>query len=421
MKQAADTRFPPRRQHGAVAVAFIIMSALLFAFVFLATDIGHLYVNKSELQNAADSCALAASAALTGANSNQLVVAESYGMTAGSRNRVDMQRDDIPLVAANITFSQTLGGTYKPRSAIAAADVLKMRYARCTLTKNDVKTLLLRVANLIPGENIAAVSTVAATAVGTLSPSVSNCAMPIAICKTGSAPTYGYTSGQWLQGVLSKSQNMTGAFKWVEFPGFSQNKDLASLIAGQGQCNLAGTNTVQSHNGYIDSMMTNWNTRLGIYRPGGPTVAEAVPDFSGWVYDATQWPAQRNAYPDLIARRAAITPKHQDPASKKDSQTQGRFFLPNPNNWATDAQFQKGGDRRLVVGPIVDCNALSSNGPTAILDWACYMILNPVFDPGDTMMLEYRGLASDPAAGCVTSGSPGGPTAGGPKVPALVQ
>ena len=56
-----------------------------------------------------------------------------------------------------------------------------------------------------------------------------------------------------------------------------------------------------------------------------------------------------------------------------------------------------------------------------MLGWACYLMLNPVFSPGDTMYLEYRGLAGSPSSGCVTSGAPGGPTAGGPKVPALVQ
>jgi uncharacterized membrane protein len=55
-----------QRQRGVVAIVVGLMLAVLVGFVGLALDGGHLYLTKTELQNAADACALAASYELTG-------------------------------------------------------------------------------------------------------------------------------------------------------------------------------------------------------------------------------------------------------------------------------------------------------------------------------------------------------------------
>lgn len=52
------TRF---RQRGAVAVVVGLTIVMLAGMVGLAIDGGHLYLTKTELQNASDACALAAS------------------------------------------------------------------------------------------------------------------------------------------------------------------------------------------------------------------------------------------------------------------------------------------------------------------------------------------------------------------------
>jgi len=402
-------RIPSRRaQRGAVAASFIVMAVLLLGFVALAMDAGRIYVSKTELQNAADACALAASAALTGANANQLTVAEEFGIVAGNYNRYGMQSQQVAFAAnRDVTFSSTLNGAYQTKNVIA--NPLNMRYVRCSLSEANISTYLLKVLGAI-GQNIGTGST-SASAVASLEPSISNCALPLAVCQADIA---GKPPGTWIQGLLRRNQNIEGAFKWVEFPGFARNKDLEALIAGAGQCDLNASNTLQSHQGFIDSMLQAWNTRFGIYKPGGPQLADgALPDRTGWVYDHTTFPAGFDAMPDYKAKKLQPTPKHQ---------TNADYNLPNPNNWATDEQFQNGSDgRRLVVGPVVDCPALGRNGTTTIIDWACYLMLNPVYSSGDTMIIEYRGLASDISSGCVTSGAPGGPGAGGPKVPTLVQ
>ena len=71
-----------RKERGAVAIMVALALVALIGFVGLALDLGKLYVVKSELQNSADSCALAAARELTGATID-LSVPEAAGISAG--------------------------------------------------------------------------------------------------------------------------------------------------------------------------------------------------------------------------------------------------------------------------------------------------------------------------------------------------
>lgn len=78
----------PARQRGAVAVIVALSLVGMIGFVGLALDLGKLFVAKSELQNSADACALAAARELTGANANQLKLAEAAGKATGEQHKV---------------------------------------------------------------------------------------------------------------------------------------------------------------------------------------------------------------------------------------------------------------------------------------------------------------------------------------------
>jgi Flp pilus assembly protein TadG len=54
------------RQRGAVAVVVGLTIFVLVGMIGLALDLGQMFVNKTELQNAADACALAAARELDG-------------------------------------------------------------------------------------------------------------------------------------------------------------------------------------------------------------------------------------------------------------------------------------------------------------------------------------------------------------------
>lgn len=404
-------------QDGAIAVAFIILVILLLGFVGLAMDVGRLYVSKAELQNAADACALAAAGALTGTNPNQLTAAEDYGIATGTRNLVGMQAVAATIARDDITFSATLGGSYGT-SATVGGNALSMRYVRCTLREMGIRTMLLQVINAIPGESVVP-STVAASAVASLEPSISNCALPLAICKKpgSSSPYFGYSVGEWLIGRFEAGSSVVGKFKWIEFPGFERTPDLRDLILKGGQCDISGTHEVQPHTGAITSLVEAWNWRFGVKKGSDPPAGGFPPDLTGYAYTSTNWPSKANAYGDFAAKQFPAPPSLHIPWNGIPS-LGGAWSASAP---AVHAAGQK--DRRLVVGPVVDCGPWDAGGHAtqAILGWACYLLLNPVSNPNMDMQLEYRGSADDLKSGCVTSGSPGGPDAGGPKVPALVQ
>lgn len=400
-------------QKGAVAVAFILFSVLLLGFVAFAMDVGRLYVSKAELQNAADACALSAAAALTGANANQLQVAEDYGIAAGIRNQVGMQKTGVTIVPdQDVTFSETLNGSYATRSA-AAANALKMHFVRCVVNEANIETILLQVINLMPGQSVGT-TTVFASAVASLEPSKSNCALPLAMCKkTGSTgPDWGYSVGEWLVGRFNTKDNVNGKFKWVDFQGYDQTKDLKDLLDGAGQCALEDTVTLVPTQGDVNSLASHWNWRFGVVKNSGPPSGARPPDWSGYSYDSSNWISGSNAFPDFVNQRAAHSPWNGVPKLS--------------GGWKpSEKDVHAGGeDRRLTVLPIVDCDVWGPGAKNAqpILDWACVLLLNPVANPANDLMgIEYRGPANQIESGCVTSGAPGGAGAGGPKVPALVQ
>src|SRR5450830_424967 len=98
MNRSPCHRPPARSQRGAVAIVVGLVIAVLVGFIGLALDGGHLYLTKTELQNSADACALAASYELTGAPSiapASFARAEAAGQTVGQMNKVDFQNSAI--------------------------------------------------------------------------------------------------------------------------------------------------------------------------------------------------------------------------------------------------------------------------------------------------------------------------------------
>lgn len=103
-----------------------LVPALLLGFMGLALDFGRLFVIRSELQTAVDSCALAAARELDG-RADALARASSAGRTAGNANAVNFQSANwasrAQLTDASLQFfDRDLKLTTQPALA---------RYARC--------------------------------------------------------------------------------------------------------------------------------------------------------------------------------------------------------------------------------------------------------------------------------------------------
>ena len=96
---------------------------LWLGFWVWASDLGKLYVVKSELQNSADACALAAARELSGANTNQLALAEGAGIAAGMRHDVLFHSESVALAADDsVKFSPAFEGAYQSKAAMNSTE-----------------------------------------------------------------------------------------------------------------------------------------------------------------------------------------------------------------------------------------------------------------------------------------------------------
>lgn len=418
------------RQRGAVAIIAAITLPVLIGFAGLALDLGRMYIEKTELQNASDACALAASRELTcdptagACAASFLINAENSGLTVAHRNRIDFQGNAIgnaQLSANDIKFSTTFAPNSSYLSRGAGANPAS-RYVMCTAQQTGIIPWFMQVLGV--GNQ-----TVSAQAVATLAPAQANCAIPLGVCKkpaaTASDPFAGMVIGQWMTTKLTESA--TGSYNWIDFtPPGGGASELADLLKGTGACSIPSSPTQVGEQGKKTSLGTAWNTRFGLYK-GGESITTAPPDFTGYAYTPTSWPSKFNAY----GGTSNATPNFLT-ARVKHFSYQGAssgLNLANSVKSSTAEQLANAGaDRRLVTAPIVDCNAWAASNPQTVpvLGYACVLMLHPMDkDNGptntDEVWVEYRGPSTDPASPCATSGTVGGPGSIGPQVPALVQ
>lgn len=399
---------------------FGLTLVVLVGFLGLSLDLGRLYIAKTELQNSADACALAAAQALTTANTLQ--ASEAAGMTVGMRNAVLLQSEPVVLTAdSSITFSNTLNGTYETKGNIAPSAA---RFVRCTTERAEIPTWFMHVLNLMPGASINP-NTVRASAVASLVSAQTNCALPVAICSTFVPPST--LPGTWIEGVIGPSGGqssgaggLTGNFRWIDFsPPQGGAAELGRVLTGPGTCNLPSTGTEVGQLGVVASASSSWNSRFGIYR-GNVTPEEAVPDFTGYAYTEINWPTRFDALTDFRSRRTVNAPYQGDTTT--GLRTNGTI---SSSTFLT----ANGADRRLAIAPIVDCGGFASGSTAPVLDWACVLMLHPLnINSGgagtgsERMFLEYRGRANEIESPCASLGVPGQRDVSlGPQVPALFQ
>lgn len=413
--------FSRHRQSGAVIVTVSLVLLFLLGFMGIALDFGHLFVVKTELQTAMDGCALAAAQELDG-GSDALTRATNAGKTVGNINKVNFQGQPAGIVDAEITFSNTLVGAYSH----AFAPVANARYAKCTHTKSGMAPWLLQAMSAFNGNaSFKATQGVAALGVATRTSAQSACAIPVQITPKagGAAPNYGFAPGEWIPSLYDESNNNTvptpGFFGWANLDGSTNATATKDELLGTGFCNLRTGDTVGT-SGKKFAASVEWNSRFGLYKGGAnPDINSATPDTTGYAYTAVNWPTQSNASADFLSKRATNRSYGDtvDTVNAGDAITglniKGGYKSADMGTYAvgTQALATHGGDRRLVMGPVVVGGRIA--------DWACILMLHPIDAPKRTVYLEYVGNASNPSSPCSSAGVAGGTN--GPLVPALVQ
>jgi len=419
---------PIQQEKGVVAIIVALSMVVLIGFVGLALDLGKLFVAKTELQNSADSCALAAARELTGANANQLALAEAAGIAAGIQNDVLFQHEPVNFnTDDSVTFSEQLNGSYVTKGAVA--DPLKIKFVRCTVERTGIVNWFMQVLGIGDQD-------VRASAVGSMLPSLTSCALPIAVCESNLS---GKSKGEWLESLL-KDNELTGDFLWVRY-GNQGGKALKDILTGAGQCNLSayntdsGNNTIESEPGDVAGAFDAWNTRFGVYK-GAYNASNAKPDFTGFAYTAKSWDTCKDAYAlDYSSQEgSANRVGKNDPIQDPSLDATGLKVVP-PATSSSLTTHAAGENRRLAIVPVVDCEGLTGGShTTTIKSWACVLMLHPLDQNAESsayagcsstgensMFLEYLGDASESSTPCGSAGALGGEGSVGPLVPALVQ
>ena len=430
-----------RRHHqrGAVIITVCLLTLFLLGFIGIALDFGRLFIVKTELQTAMDSCALAAAQELD-SQATAIDRARSAGMTAGNLNAVNLQSANWSgqgqLVSTEITFKD---GAYVATTIPAIA-----QYAQCQHVQSGVQLWLLQAMGAFSGNTTTFVNThdVMASAVATRASAQSTCPIPLALkpevgFETDKANNYGFAAGQWITLLMGAGEATNGEIGWANLDGTNDANETEAEMNGK----CAGTQTEDPLGtpGVKFSIADAWNYRFGIYKnnvsPATPTYHN--PDYSGYAYTAKNWPAQSNAYfgpappltPDTATSENLAT-KRANFASCADTSTDinicgsitglnlnsgGFKDLAAPGPTATGGHKTHGRDRRTVLVPVVD-------GANKVIDFSCMLMLQPITTGPSGMapvQLEFIGLANAPGVPCVTNGMPGGWA--GPKVPQLVR
>lgn len=390
-------------QHGSIPLLLLMILPLLLVMAGLGGDIGKLYVTKSELQSAADACALAGAAKFDGTE-DQFTNAETAGSTVAQQNNVVFQKNDISADDVAISFPATLNG-------------VSGTYVQCDISRANITNWITPLLNLIGG-NVADAETISATAVATTLPGQTTCALPVAICQE---QIVGKNRGDWIEGILAPSQGNPnqsevepGNFKWVDLS--PENAGGANEIAGI----LNGTNSTAcsvnvapdtniGKSGFNGSARKAFNTRFGIKEnPNDTTPILHVTGKGYFLIGGSNGTPNPGRYDSLDYANALQ-------ANTPYSSINGINI--NPLRVSTAAQHSAGrSDSRIATTAVVDCSNMK------LKSFACVFMLHPLPTTNASsfkMYLEYLGNPSTATTPCNPTSLVG--SGFGPKVSALVQ
>jgi hypothetical protein len=414
------------RQRGAMIVTAALVLLFLLGFMGIALDFGHLFVVRTELQTAVDSCALAAARELD-KQGTAITRAQSAGRTAGNANRVNMQSatwsGQGQIVTAEITFRDAAyAATTNPAVAV---------YAQCMHSQPNIRIWLMQAMGAFSGDTAGnpATRSVTANAVATRASAQTTCPIPIAMKPKagGTAPNYGFAVGEWATLIQAQNASAGGQIGWANLDGSNSASETESEL--ENHCGTKVGDTLGTP-GVQTSVADVWNERFGIYKNSGDP-SSGRPDYSGYAYTALNWPAQFNAYngpaPGSPASAQNFVTKRAAFASCADTGTKVKGAnscesitglslnsfqkLAVPGN-VTGGHMQYGLDRRIVTVPVID-------GGNHVIDYACMLMLQPLSIPMTDTQLEFRGNAGAAGSPCTSSGLAGG--SAGPLVPVLVR
>lgn len=410
------------KQRGAIIPIVGVALIVLLGFAGLVIDLGGLFVAKTELQSALDSCALSAAQELDGA-ADAITRAGHAGLTAGNVNNVQYQKSAAGIVAGDISFSDSLAGSY----STSFTPVANAKYAKCTHSTPGIAAHFIE---LLGGP---ATSSVGAVAIATRTHAQSTCPIPVGLRPKagGAAPNYGFQVGEWVNILYDPTKSAGGGEAgWYNLDGTTSASETRNELAN-GYCNSSVGNKVKTPGAKVTADDL-WNSRFGIYKNNATfTTIGMAPDYTGYAYTSTNWTntVPQNAYSGTKAagsdptaanfkaqRLAFANYDYTGTSISAGDKITGLNVKGGYKSIATSGASgqleQYGENRRVVLLPVVSSASI-------IVDYACMLMLQPFTSPTVTIQLEYLGSAGAISSPCSVSGLAGGTA--GPLIPVLVE
>ncbi|PMH41242.1 hypothetical protein BCU68_06065 [Vibrio sp. 10N.286.49.B3] len=198
-----NARYQVRRQKGLVLIMVTMAMLTFIAIAAFAIDVNHLVVNKTRLQNAVDSAALAGASianTLKTKNETEDSVIEAYKtiMTSSGNDEIALADEQSGLHSLSIQYADSPTATFSSTFPLSSERI----YVRVQVLGLEITSFFLQVFNL--DKNVSA-STVAGPAFIDETSNV----LPIGMCEGDEAGPAGYTSGTVYE-IKSGSQSDDG-------------------------------------------------------------------------------------------------------------------------------------------------------------------------------------------------------------------
>lgn len=388
-----------------------IGTAVLIVMLGLVLDLGHLYIVKTELQNAADACALAAVWEMAPYNDTARDRTIAAGKAVGRLNLVNFQSTEIPEDDWEITFSE------HPDSGFGSDLTPASWYVRCRPHGEAGKSIamwFIGVWGLLSSGQATYSSAVSASAVAGVRPCVFPLSFtsPLANPKDDATGQYGFKLGHWYSGKLDVTDAERGQFGWIELAGCHSASCLADQIAGNGVCDVEKEGAPLK-TGDIAKMVQAWNTRFGLYRGSFKDRETYRPDTTGFGYS---WETPPPGVTCDQASRTCDAYENYTSQQGANEPFQLTTFLPTVTGYKDSDVAQKDeliangvAGRRLVVMPVVSSFDYDNKSEATIYGWACGLMLSPVSGneaAGNVeVSLQFLGSLKDsPCVGVVPTG-----------------
>jgi Flp pilus assembly protein TadG len=277
-----------QKQRGAVAIMVGILLVALIGLLGIVIDLGHLYVRKTELQNAADAAALAGVRALNGAAAG-IDTAVTNAITMAAANASDLGKTPVTITAAQIRFSKASPDGPWVDAATARADPAQYTFIKVDTTGIAQET---RPTWFMPVVN-SALSNTTANGVAVAGAPVCD-GLPMFICAPGGA---GFTPGQSYffadqpgapigPGNIGYFDPSAPGSPNLIPPGASEMSDI--VCAGKTSCIGAGLYSSRTQAAF-GKMAQAFNTRFGEFKGSFKDSAEVCrPDTNIKEYPANQ-------------------------------------------------------------------------------------------------------------------------------------